>query len=146
LVVLAGFGAARGLLGGLDLQLGPERLGCLELGGDERVVLRAQVDLVVEILARRLAALGLGGREIVVELEGLDLLDRRFELVGDPGVGAALADQPRIWLRWGRNERRAMGADLTEAARRSRACGDPQATGRALAQDPVCDRAGNVIE
>ena len=65
--------------------------GGLELRRDQRVVLGAQIDLVVEVQARavgRLAALD----KLVLALELLDLLDRHLELMGNPRVGAALAD------------------------------------------------------
>ncbi len=73
------------------LLLGALRLGRLELGGDERVVLGAQIDLVVEVNAD--PGLGVAVRlQPLLTLEGLDLLDRHLELVGDPGIGAALPD------------------------------------------------------
>src|SRR5919198_115471 len=90
-----------GLLGLLGLAarllLGARGLGGLELGGDQRVVLGPQVDLVVEVRPRRNAgrkralAVLLGG-EVELPLERLDLLDGDLELVRDPRVGAALAD------------------------------------------------------
>ena len=84
-------GAAGLLLRAAGLFLGARGLGRLELRCDERVVLRAQIDLVVEVLGR--AAPGRARRsQVVVLLERLDLLDRDLELVGDPRVGAPLAD------------------------------------------------------
>src|SRR4051794_37648409 len=63
------------VLGGL-LVLGTAGGLGLELGGDQRVVLRAQIDLVVEVDPHRGAvAVALGG-ELVLALERLDLLDR----------------------------------------------------------------------
>jgi hypothetical protein len=78
---------------GLGLRLrGLLRLGGVELGGDERVVLRAQVDLVVEVRAGgSLAVLALG-LQVLLALERLDLLHRHLQLVGDPRVGPPLAD------------------------------------------------------
>jgi len=70
--------------------LGALRLGRLELGGDERVVLGAQIDFVVEVEAD--AGIGFAvGLEALLALEGLDLLNRDLELVRDPRVRAALA-------------------------------------------------------
>ena len=67
-------------------------LGGVELGGDQRVVLGAQIDLVV-VVGERADALGLGARlETLLALEGLDLLDGDLELVRDPRVGPPLAD------------------------------------------------------
>ena len=49
---LSGLGGRSGLLlRAAGLLLGARRLGGFELGGDERVVLGAQVDLVVEVAA-----------------------------------------------------------------------------------------------
>src|SRR3954469_2502610 len=89
LLVLAGLGAARGL--------------GLELGGDQRVVLGAQVDLVVEVDPGRVAGLAVR-QQVVLLLERLDLLDGDLELVSDPGVRAALSD-PRANLVEMRTER-----------------------------------------
>ena len=67
-------------------------LGSLELGRDQRVVLRPQVDLIVEVqLARDAFRLVAVPGKAVLTLEGLDLLDTDFELVGDPSVCASLA-------------------------------------------------------
>ena len=106
-VVLLGLRAARGLLGGAGLLglalllgqallLGAARGLGLELGGDDGVVLGAQVDLLVGVSVAGLAALG-GRLELLLALERDDLLDRNLELMGDPGVGAALA-HPRADL------------------------------------------------
>ena len=66
--------------------------GGVELGRDQRVVLGAQVDVIV-VLGRGRGAVGLvAGLELLVALEGLDLLHCHFELVGDPRVGPPLAD------------------------------------------------------
>ena len=81
-------GALGGLLGELRLLLGAAGLLGLELRGDGGVVLGAQVDLFGGAGA---FAVGL---ELVLPLEGLDLLNRHFKLVGDPCVSAALADPP----------------------------------------------------
>ena len=61
----------------------------LELGGDLRVVFRAQVDLF-----RSGAVLFDVGLEALLALEGLDLLDGHFQLVRDPRVGATLSHPP----------------------------------------------------
>src|SRR4051812_35656504 len=80
------------VLGGLLVLLGAAGGLGLELGGDQRVVLRAQIDLVVEVDPHRGAvAVALGG-ELVLALERLDLLDRHLELVRDPRVRPALAN------------------------------------------------------
>src|SRR5689334_1790727 len=71
--------------------LGRGGLG-LELGGDQRVVLRAQVDLVVEVDAGRALGRLTLGRQFVLALERSDLRGRRLELMSDPGVGPSLAD------------------------------------------------------
>ena len=140
---LAGLGAARVLLGLQALLLGPARLGGLELGGDERVVFGAQVDLVVEVDLRSVAVVGLGGRQVVVALEGLDLLDGRLELVGDPGVGAALADPAADLIEmWAQRASSHARETLQEPARRP-----PGAVRRAEAlAASVAFCAGNVIE
>ena len=66
--------------------------GGVELGRDQRVVLGAQVDVIV-VFGRGRGAVGLvAGLELLVALEGLDLLHCHFELVGDPRVGPPLAD------------------------------------------------------
>ena len=63
----------------------------VELGGDQRVVLGAQVDVIV--VDRGGGAVGLvAAFELLVALEGLDLLHCHFELMGDPRVGPPLAD------------------------------------------------------
>ena len=82
-------GALGGLLGQLGLLLGPARGLGLELGGDRGVVFGAEVDL----LDRLAGALAIG-LELVLALEGLDLLHGHFELVGDPRVDSALPDPP----------------------------------------------------
>src|SRR5215204_4015297 len=79
---------ARGLLGGLRLLLRAAHLLRLELGGDRLVVGRAQVDLVGGRAVGGPVAVGL---EPVLALERLDLLDRDFELMSDPRVGATLS-------------------------------------------------------
>jgi hypothetical protein len=86
LAVVGTGGLGGGILGGAGFR------GRLELGGDERVVLGAEVDLVVEF-GRGGPALDLGaGLEPLLALEGLDLLHGYFELMRDPGVGASLTD------------------------------------------------------
>ncbi len=87
LLVLVGR-ALGGLLGELRLFLGAPGLFGLELRGDGGIVLGAEIDLLGGAGA---FAVGL---ELVLALEGLDLLDGHLELVSDPGVGAALTDPP----------------------------------------------------
>src|SRR5215207_274044 len=79
---------ARGLLGGLRLLLCAAHLLRLELGGDRLVVGRAKVDLVG---GRGGGGPVAAGPEPVLALERLDLLDRDFELMSDPRVGATLS-------------------------------------------------------
>ena len=84
----AGIVVVIALLGRLLLGLLLGRgLGRIELRGDERIVLGAQIDLVV-VVGPRVAVLA----EIVVAPERLDLLDRDLELVRDPGVRPSLTD------------------------------------------------------
>src|SRR3954447_21153524 len=93
--LLAGLGLRGGFRGGLLGRLRRLlRLG-VELGRDLGVVLRAEVDLLVGGAVAAVAVLL--GRELVLALEGLDLLDGDFELVGNPRIGAALTD-PRADL------------------------------------------------
>src|SRR5436190_10992924 len=92
LVLLVGLGLGfRLVLVLLELLLGPRGLG-LELGGDQGVVLGAQVDLVVEVDGGRALGRVALRRQVVLALEGGDLGGRHLELVGDPRVGPALAD------------------------------------------------------
>ena len=72
--------------------LGALGLGGLELGGDQSIILGAQIDLVIEIGADRGAVGLVAGLQMLLALESLDLLNGDLELVGDPGVGASLAD------------------------------------------------------
>src|ERR1700733_3891275 len=67
------------------------RLGGLELGGDERVVLSTQVDLLGVVAG--CGALGglLVADQLVLALELLDVADGHLELVSDPSVSSALA-------------------------------------------------------
>src|SRR4051812_10242027 len=77
-------GLARGLLGGPGLLLGAAlRLG-VELRADRLVVLRPEIDLLDAVAV-------LVGLELLLALEGLDLLDGHLELMRDPRIGAALA-------------------------------------------------------
>ncbi len=76
--------------------LGRARSGGLELRRDQGVVLGAKVDLVVEVEPRGAVLRRVVGRELVLALELLDLLDGDLELVGDPRVGSAWRTQPRI--------------------------------------------------
>src|SRR5205085_11121070 len=102
-LLIVGFLLIRGLalllggglpdLGGLELLflLRSPRLGRLELRRDQRIVLCPQVDLVVVVARDRSDPLDwLILVEAMLALEALDLLDRDFELVRDPGVGSAL--------------------------------------------------------
>ena len=83
-------GARPLVLGLLVLLLGALGLGGVELGGDQRVVLGAQIDLVVEVHG---SGVGLGGRlEALLALEGLNLLNGDLELMRDPRVRPSLAD------------------------------------------------------
>ena len=60
-----------------------------EFGSDLRVVFRAQVHL----LDSRAIFVSVG-LEALLALEGLDLLDRHFQLMRDPRVGATLSHPP----------------------------------------------------
>ena len=93
LVVVLGARLARlrGLLLGLRLRALGLEFGGLELGGDQRVVLGAQVDLLGVVGGGRALAGVLVADQIVLALELLDVAHADLELVGDPGVGAALA-------------------------------------------------------
>ena len=75
-------------------------LGGLQLSGDQRVVLGAQVDLLEVGPAPARDRLVVAG-ELVLALELLDVLHADFELMGDPGVGTALpypdADLVQMW-------------------------------------------------
>src|SRR5215207_5805253 len=74
----------RGLLRGLALRLEGLR--------HERVILGAQVGLVGLGPGReRLAVAGVGRGQFVLPLEGPDVAHGYVQLVGDPGIGAALA-------------------------------------------------------
>ena len=80
-----------------------------ELGGDQRVVLGLQVDLVVEVRAGSGGGHLVVGQQVVPLLEPLDLLDGDLELVGDPRVGATPAHPAADRLSsCGRSERRAI--------------------------------------
>src|SRR5271165_67187 len=68
------------------------RLGGLELGGDQSVILGTQVDLLGVAGAARAVGRLLVADELVLALELLDVAHANFELVCDPGVGAALAN------------------------------------------------------
>ena len=60
--------------------------GRVQFGGDQGVVLGAEIDLVV-VIDEIAGAFGLGpGLEALLALEGLDLLDGDLELVRDPRV------------------------------------------------------------
>ena len=82
-------GLARCLFGGTGLFFGFASGFGFQLGGDLRVVFRAQIDL-----------LGAGavffevGLEALLALEGLDLLDGDFQLVRYPRIGATLSHPP----------------------------------------------------
>ena len=66
--------------------------GGVELGGDQRIVLGAQVDLIVEVAPGTGAVNVVAGLQVLLALEGLDLLNGYLELVRDPRVGASLTD------------------------------------------------------
>ena len=89
-------GLACGLLGGLGLLLGALGGFLLELGGDGRVVFGAQIDLFVGG-----SGLGSVGLQILLSLEGLDLLDGDVELVRDPCVGTTLSHPPTDLVKLG---------------------------------------------
>src|SRR5262249_18735496 len=61
-----------------------------ELGGDQGVVLGAEVDLLREVAGARPVPGLLVADELVLALELLDVPDADLELVGDPRVGTAL--------------------------------------------------------
>ena len=82
-------GLARGLFGGTRLFFGLARGFGFELGGDLRVVFRAQVHLFGGG-----AVLFEVGLEALLALEGLDLLDGDFQLVRNPRIGATLSHPP----------------------------------------------------
>jgi len=64
----------------------------LEGGGHKRVVLGAQVQLLVAAgPGGRRVALAIGLCQAVLALEAADVRDRHIEPVSDPGVGPALA-------------------------------------------------------
>ncbi len=87
-----------GLLGVVTVLLGfaPGPLGLdfggLELGGDQRVVLGTQVDLLEVVGGHRVVGGILAAYKIVLALELLDVADAHLELMGHPCVGAALPD------------------------------------------------------
>ena len=90
LIVLVGVGFLSGLLGGFGLGALGLDFGGLELGGDQRVVLGAQVDLVGIIgRGRRLGGVLLD--EIVLALELFDVAHADLQLMRDPGVGTTLS-------------------------------------------------------
>ena len=61
------------------------------LGGNEGVVLGAQIQLVVEAGSPVVAGATVGGQRMLL-LERLDVLHGHVQLVGDPRVGPALPD------------------------------------------------------
>ena len=74
-------GSGRGLRG-----------GGVKLSGNQRVVLGSQVDVLV-ILGHGGGTIGVvPGVELLLALEGLDLLNGDLELVSDPRVGPPLTD------------------------------------------------------
>ncbi len=64
--------------------------GGFELGGDQRVILGPQVDLLGVVPGGRLRS-GILAGQLVLALELLDITDADLELVGHPGVGPPLA-------------------------------------------------------
>src|SRR5579875_2629551 len=89
--IAIGPGPLLGLLALLLLGLRAPRLGRLQFGGDQGLILGPQIDLVV-VVAGQPHPLGGSLVEVVLALEGLDLLHGHLQLMGDPGVGASLAD------------------------------------------------------
>src|SRR5262249_48370062 len=82
---------ARGFLlrGAAGLLLGATSGLFFELGGDQRVVFRAPINLLDD--GSVFLAVGL---EALLALEGLNLLDGHFQLVRYPRVGATLSHPP----------------------------------------------------
>jgi hypothetical protein len=78
------------------LGLGALRRSGVELGGDQRVVLGAQIDFAVEIGCGPSGVGFICGLELLVALERLDLLDGDLQLMSDPRVRASLTD-PRAY-------------------------------------------------
>ena len=66
------------------------RLSGLELGRDQGVVFSSQVDLVVKVTGRDDPFGIVRGRESLLLLEGLDLLNGHLKLMCDPRIGPAL--------------------------------------------------------
>ena len=75
----------------------------VESGRDQRVVLGAQIRLLLDARARLgVAGYGVGRNELVLALESVDVAHAHLELMRDPGVRTALSD-PRanlvqLWL------------------------------------------------
>src|SRR6185437_8039514 len=65
-------------------------LGRLKLGGDQRVVFGAEVNLIVKVGKRSGGLCLAAGFQPLLTLKRLDLLDGDLELMGDPGVRASL--------------------------------------------------------
>ncbi len=63
----------------------------VELGGDQRIILGTQVDLVIKVGDRDRRVWIRVWLQRLFALEGLDLLNGDLELVRDPRVGASLA-------------------------------------------------------
>jgi carbon storage regulator len=86
----------------------------IEGSGDQRVILGAQVEIVVE-RDRALGFRAFGRLELVIALELAQILHGNLELMGDPGVGPALShprpDLIQLWTQGSGCHRRANLAD-----------------------------------
>ena len=102
--LLLGGGGLRGLL------LGAARLGLLELGGDQRVVFRAEIDLVVEVDGDRFRAVLLRGARSFSRLKASICWTVTSSWCAIHASVRPWRTQVRIWFRWGFSERRAIGA------------------------------------
>ena len=93
-----GAGSLLGILVGLLVLVARElpgtlgfSLGGFELGGDQGVILGAQVDLLRVVAGRGALGVLLVADELVLALELLDVANADLELMGDPGIRPALA-------------------------------------------------------
>ena len=79
---------------GLEPFLLPFRLdfGSFELGGDQRIVLGTEVDLLLVVSGLRPLGRLLVAHQVVLALELFDVAHAHVELMRDPGIGPALAD------------------------------------------------------
>src|SRR3954471_24687256 len=90
-------GLARGLFSRRGLLFGALGGLLLELGGDRRIVLGAQVDLLVGVAS----GVGAVGLELLLALERLDLLNGDVQLMSDPRVGTTLSHPPTDLVKLG---------------------------------------------